>query len=231
LTVLAANVWLGRADTAALAAVLDRERPDFVVISEAAWDYHDKLMPMIAHLEYRAWVSLQRGEPDALGVTVLSAPSAGDVTPASGPESCHRHLRLSGGVLGERVLVAAHLAAPRSRAEARKWRSELNEVARWTRMPLTPIVAGDFNATLDHSLLQAVLGPCRSAAELHGKGLLATYPAQLPRWAGIHIDHVLVPAGTRVTDCAVIDLPGSDHRGVLARFQLPAAPPVRSGVP
>jgi endonuclease/exonuclease/phosphatase (EEP) superfamily protein YafD len=44
----------------------------------------------------------------------------------------------------------------------------------------------------------------------------------VPRWLGIQIDHVLVPADAVTTRFDVLDLAGTDHRAVLARVRLPA---------
>ena len=55
---------------------------------------------------------------------------------------------------------------------------------------------------------------------------MGTYPSTLPRWFGIRIDHVLVPAGTATVDVKVHDMPGSDHRAVVARLVLPAEQPI-----
>ena len=82
-------------------------------------------------------------------------------------------------------------------------------------------MAGDFNATLDNGPLRAALGGCVSAAS-GLDALVGTFPSSLPRWFGIQIDHVFVPRGTTTLDFAVHDLPGSDHRAVVARLRLPA---------
>ena len=54
------------------------------------------------------------------------------------------------------------------------------------------------------------------AARQAGAGYLASYPTD--RWYGpvIGIDHVLVRSAA-ATSVRTVDLPGSDHRGVLAR--------------
>jgi endonuclease/exonuclease/phosphatase (EEP) superfamily protein YafD len=41
---------------------------------------------------------------------------------------------------------------------------------------------------------------------------------ELPRWLGFRIDHVLAGGGIAVRDTRVLDLPGSDHRAVLAHL-------------
>ncbi len=221
LTVLATNVLLGRADAGALASLLEREAPDLVAIPEAGHDYREKLMPLVANLGYRSWVSSAPGVGDGHGVTLLASERAGDLTVEGGPELRGRYLRAGGGILGERSFYAVHPEAPVGRGKTAQWRRDLADIARWTSGPVAPIVAGDFNATLDHTLLRAAMGTGRSAAAGTGRGLVATYPSMWPRWFGIQIDHVLVPAGTATTRFEVVDVPGTDHRAVLVSVRLP----------
>ncbi len=223
LTVLAANVLLGRADTGALASLLEREMPDLVALPESGHDFRDKLIPLVTSLGYRSWVSTAPGVPDGHGVTLLASERAGDVVVAGGPEMQGRHLRATGGILGARSFYAVHPEAPIGRRKTAEWIRDLTDLAGWCRAPLAPIVAGDFNATLDHSPLRSALGGCRSAAAGTGRGLVATFPSLWPRWFGVQIDHVLVPSDSATTRFEIVDLPGSDHRAVLASIRLGAS--------
>ena len=208
---LVANVWLGRADTAALARIVERETPDLVVLPEAGHDYCAKLVPLVAALGYRGTATTGPGIPDGWGVTVLAGPRAAGVRIERRRAMRLPHLEVTGGLLADRTLYAAHTTAPARLGTVWEWRRDLRAAARWTAAG--GIVAGDVNATLDHRLLRAV---GRSAGP-SGRG---TWPSGLPRWAGIRIDHVLLPAGVGSSAAAVHDLPGSDHRAVLARVRL-----------
>jgi len=75
------------------------------------------------------------------------------------------------------------------------------------------IVAGDFNATVDHPAFGELDG-CVDAATIAGRAGVATWPSFTPRWFGAPIDHVLVdPRSWTVVRAAVLDGPGgSDHR-------------------
>ena len=221
LTVLAANVLVGRADTGALATVLERERPDLVSLPEAGPDYRDKLLPLVAELGYQAWASTAPGTSDGEGVVLLAAARMGALTVTSGREMRHRYLRATGGALGERSFFAVHPEAPMGPMRTARWESDLAHIARWCAESPGPIVAGDFNATADNTAFRAVLRHCRSAADGTGQGLVGTFPAGVPSWCGIQIDHVLVPAGARTTRFAVLPVAGSDHRAVLAGISLP----------
>ncbi|MFB9383857.1 endonuclease/exonuclease/phosphatase family protein [Pseudonocardia petroleophila] len=207
--VLVLNVWHGRADPAALAALIGRERPDLVVLPEAGHAYCGRILERVAG--YRGVASLQPGRRDGWGVTVLAGPRAAGVAMEPGHAMRLPHVRVSGGLLGHRALYAVHTTAPARLGVVHDWRRDLRVAAGWSAEGA--IVAGDINATVDHRLLRAV-GP--SAGPL-GAG---TWPARLPRWAGIRIDHVLLPDGAVSTGASVHDVPGSDHRAVVARVRL-----------
>ena len=223
LTVLAANVLVGRADTGALATVLERERPDLVSLPEAGPDYRDKLLPLVAELGYQAWASTAPGTSDGEGVVLLAAARMGALTVTSGREMRHRYLRATGGALGRRSFFAVHPEAPMGPMRTARWESDIAHIARWCAESPGPIVAGDFNATADNAAFRAVLRRCRSAADGTGKGLVGTFPAGVPTWCGIQIDHVLVPEDARTTRFEVLPIAGSDHRAVLAGISLPTA--------
>ncbi|GAA1691933.1 endonuclease/exonuclease/phosphatase family protein [Nonomuraea maheshkhaliensis] len=84
------------------------------------------------------------------------------------------------------------------------------------------IIAGDFNASLDHAALRGVLSRgYKDAADQVGAGLIPTWPAGKRVPPFITIDHVLVDQRVGVQEVSVRDVPGTDHRAVLARLSLP----------
>ena len=84
------------------------------------------------------------------------------------------------------------------------------------------VLAGDFNATLDHSMLRAGMVGCDDAAAQRGDGLIPTWgPTQRTRAIGPQIDHVLATRGIQAASFQVLDLPGSDHHAILATLRLP----------
>ena len=94
--------------------------------------------------------------------------------------------------------------------------------------PATPdgplqILAGDFNATLDHSLLRSLISTgYRDAADVVGKGLVGTWgPYDGDRIPPVTLDRVLADKRIGVADVKVFDLAGSDHRPVMATLILP----------
>jgi endonuclease/exonuclease/phosphatase family metal-dependent hydrolase len=88
------------------------------------------------------------------------------------------------------------------------------------------ILAGDFNATLDHVELRRLLRTgYRDAAAMVGRGLVPTWPYYGHRVAftpKVTIDHVLVDRGIGVRDFDAVTVPLTDHRAIIATVLVPA---------
>jgi endonuclease/exonuclease/phosphatase family metal-dependent hydrolase len=83
------------------------------------------------------------------------------------------------------------------------------------------VLAGDFNATLDHAAFRGVLRlGYADAAQQAGKALTPTWGPP-GRGAVLTLDHVLVDRKSAVLDYSVHIVPGTDHRAVFAEVQLP----------
>lgn len=101
----------------------------------------------------------------------------------------------------------------------RPWRTSfrrLSEHVEATDLPV--ILAGDLNAGLDSGPMRELLSTgLRDASAERGKGLVRTWPAAFPL---LGFDHVLVRDGDRarleVLDVSTPDVPGSDHKAVVA---------------
>jgi hypothetical protein len=124
------------------------------------------------------------------------------------------------------LVESVHPRAPITPPHLGFWRTDLE-----AEPPATPdgplrILAGDFNATLDHAPLRALLRTGYvDAAEATGAGLTGTWgPYDGDRIPPVTIDHVLVDRRIAVREVSVHPLPRSDHRPVLASFTLPASP-------
>ncbi|MEV4106705.1 endonuclease/exonuclease/phosphatase family protein [Nonomuraea sp. NPDC049695] len=84
------------------------------------------------------------------------------------------------------------------------------------------IIAGDFNASLDHAALRGLLARgYKDAADTVGAGLIPTWPANKRVPPIITIDHVLVDRRVGVKEVSVRDVPRTDHRAVLAELTVP----------
>jgi endonuclease/exonuclease/phosphatase (EEP) superfamily protein YafD len=119
------------------------------------------------------------------------------------------------------TIIAVHAVAP-IQWEMPNWRSDLDWLA--GQCTGNVIMAGDFNATVDHlagreASAPAVLGDCRDAALATVSGAVGTWPTFVPPLLGAPIDHVLATPNWRVQGMSVIeseDGAGSDHRPIVA---------------
>ncbi|WP_320065138.1 endonuclease/exonuclease/phosphatase family protein [Micromonospora sp. RTGN7] len=121
-------------------------------------------------------------------------------------------------------IESAHPAAPYAVDQVEFWRTDLEAQPAATPQAGLSILAGDFNATLDHAPLRALLATGYvDAADAAGDGLTGTWgPYDGDPIPPVTIDHVLVDRRVAVRSVAVRPVPGSDHRAVLAELRLPA---------
>jgi endonuclease/exonuclease/phosphatase (EEP) superfamily protein YafD len=87
------------------------------------------------------------------------------------------------------------------------------------------ILAGDFNATLDHAGLRRLLTTgYRDAADVTGKGLVTTWPYYGHKAftvPPVTLDHVLADRRIALRRYRTLALPHTDHRAVYAELTLP----------
>ena len=221
LTVLAFNAFEGSADPVQLAALIAEQQPDLVSISEVGERYLGAFRPMVEQLGYRAETS-STASANVASVTLLVSQRLGDVSLRIGTEtSVFPYLEATGGELGPLRFVAYHAAAP-LRFWMPRWRADLALLAQWCAGTTPAIVAGDFNATLDHSALRAGMAGCADAADQRGAGLMPTWsPTERTQVFGPQIDHVIATAGIAAETFTVHDIDGSDHRAVVTRLRIP----------
>lgn len=208
------------------------EGADVIVLPETTEEFGEDLAVALRDAGDPMWVHTQSFDDisKARSTTLLVSPRLGDYTVVSadwpGPPDNTNTLPT---VVAEPVdgdgprIVAVHAVAP-IRWELRNWRSDLD----WLATLCGPggadvIMAGDFNATLDHFAGRGVdggdLGACHDAAAAQGSAALGTWPTDVPSWLGSPIDHVLASDGWRVVSFRVVgelDDAGSDHRPIVA---------------
>lgn len=119
-------------------------------------------------------------------------------------------------------VVNVHTVAPLTGPDARTWADQLDALAGLVERSPSPVVlAGDFNATLDHAPLDRLVGgDVRDAFEVAGTGLGATWP-RWSRWPGLvpplmRLDHVLVAGDVSVASLEARASVGSDHLRLVA---------------
>lgn len=166
----------------------------------------------------------------ARSTTILISPELGDYVVTSelvpGPPGNTNTLP---SIVAEPVdgngprIIAVHAVAP-IRWELRNWRSDLDWLAEQCAGD-DVIMAGDFNATLDHFAGRGVdggdLGRCTDAADAAGSAALGTWPTDLPPLLGSPIDHVMATSNWAVESFRLLegfDTAGSDHRPIVATF-------------
>ncbi len=215
LTVLALNVKEGSADVSRVTGLIRRLRPELVSLPESGPRYASQLRSALRGTGYRVRSAPDGAVADADAVTVAVAPVLGDVRIVAGPRGVFPSLEVSGGELGRLRFVAFHAAAPVP-ARMDGWVNDLQRLRQWCAAGPPAIVAGDFNATLDHSVFRRAISGCRDAAAELGHGLIATWPSRLPRWLGPQIDHVLVTESLAPVSLDVLDVPGTNHRALVA---------------
>lgn len=127
------------------------------------------------------------------------------------------------------TIVAAHPVAP-TPSNMNTWRSDLDWLG--GQCSGNVVIAGDFNATIDHVAGLAAEGPgsdgtgydlgeCTDGARATGNGAVGTWTTGLPPLLGAQIDHVMASSNWSFSGFEVItaeDRSGSDHRPIVAQL-------------
>lgn len=215
-TILSANVKLGDAQARPLVRLIDRVSPDVIALQEATPWFFEQLRSAGVTRRYRftadhtAWGSI--GYLTLSRTPLTELPGSG--LPGGADGRAWPELRVGGWNL---VLRNVHPRPPLTPAATADWRAMLAAIPAPTGR--ARIVTGDFNATLDHRDLRAVLARgYRDVGELSGNGLDWTWRAGLLR--RLVIDHVLIGPGIGAEDYRLFELPGSDHRAVVVKLRL-----------
>ena len=146
------------------------------------------------------WSSTPLTEEDQLAGTSFAMPSA---------------LVAAGGTDVRVTVVHPHPPMP---TDITTWRTELVELTEQVHADDTPqILAGDFNATYDHAGFRDLLGSrFWDATREWGAGPAVTWPegSQVPPLFAL--DHVVVERDMPVSDVVTMQVPGTDHRALVA---------------
>ncbi|MFI6325123.1 endonuclease/exonuclease/phosphatase family protein [Nonomuraea sp. NPDC050556] len=219
LKVLTINMLFGRADADSIVDLVRKYQPDVLSTQE--------LTPgAVANLD-------EAGLRDLMPHRVLqdewSAGGSGlfakyplkplwDVMPVAGHKMPGAMLSLPGGKPIE--IIDVHPYPPLG-AQVREWREAL-EAFPAASPDTVRVLAGDFNASLDHAELRQLLSRgYKDAADTVGAGLIPTWPANKRVPPIITIDHVLVDQRAGVRAVSVHTVPGTDHRAVFAELTVP----------
>lgn len=219
LDVLSANIHHGTADPAALMDLIARRDPDVVSVQELTPRFARELEQVgMRRLFPHAVLSL-RFHVSGAGIysrLPLRELEEGDPYGFRMPRA---EVLLPDGRAVR--IVDVHPYTPK-RQLLDRWRDGLQSLP--STGEGTPwVLVGDFNATLDHKEMRAVIDRgYRDAGDVTGKGLETTWPKERILLPPVTIDHVLADERMAIADYVVEDLPGSDHRAIYARLGVPA---------
>lgn len=219
--VMTVNLRLGAADPDAVVALVRTRRIDVLALQEFTGEAERALdaAGLGALLPHQS--RAPRGL--ALGSAVYSRlplTATGSREQASGFWQAYGTVIVPGGA---RIRVeSAHPRPPIGRGYDRSWRRDLRDQPRADGSGGEyRLLLGDFNSTLDHAPLLALLASgYRDAAEMTGRGLSPTWPADRWWFPGLVLDHVLVGPGVGVRAHGVDAVTRSDHRAVFAELVL-----------
>lgn len=219
--VMTANLHIGRADPQGVLDAVDRYNVDVLVLEE--------ITPLAlaeldnAGLDRRLGQRAGAPQPGRDGIMLFTNEPLRDFTEidTSSP-GFSVEMTTSSSPLH---ILAVHPAAPNNGVA--RWSNDLDTVVAAARVSRGPtVVAGDFNATLDHPQLQALMGSnYRDASADSGLGWRPTWPSPgnvqlagvgLPPLFGL--DHVFIRGPLEATNAHVRFVPGTDHRALVTRI-------------
>ena len=220
LTIMVANVLGGGADAGDVAQVIRERKPDLVSLPEAQVDVREEIRAQLQGLDYKGYTTQPvKAVESATSVLVSSSLGAVGFDPEGG--TAFGHIVVTGGTLGEIRLIVYHGFPPLPDAVT-TWKQDLQVLRHWCSEDPPTIVAGDFNATLDHAEFRHALGGnCRSVAPAVGGGLVGTWPADQPAVVRTQIDHVVTTRQFQPGGFATYEIVGTDHRAVVATVAVP----------
>jgi endonuclease/exonuclease/phosphatase (EEP) superfamily protein YafD len=210
LSIVHANLLFDNMRMADVARLLERVDADVLTFSEYT--------PHHAHVLREAPVAdayPHRIEMPAALASGTALWSRYPVAPVDPPTT--RHHTVVGDVAGPggplRVIVV-HTQSPV--VHHGQWSADLFTLARFDP-GRTAVMMGDFNASWWHpEFRQLLANGWRDVHQVVGRGLSASWPVdRLVPPAFIRLDHGLVNDGLIVERVADLDIPGSDHRGLL----------------
>lgn len=205
-------------------------RADVVALPETTEELGVEIANLMAEAGMPMWVHTRTFDEEyrATATTLLISPRLGDYEVDEGVgDTAVLPTVVARSLAGGPTIVAAHAVSPAPEpARMAQWRQDLAWLAE--RCDENTIMAGDFNATIDHMAglergrsedFHSVLGACADAAVQRGGGALGTWTAGLSPYLGTQIDHILSTSERRATAFELVqseNRSGSDHRPVFA---------------
>lgn len=216
LVVATSNVHYGTADVAALMRLVRKERIDVLALQEDTPDITIDLEA--AGLRRAMPYGIVQPAPGAAGISLYSR------YPVTAVPRVRGDRRTVGGLVqlpsgGSIHVRSTHPPPPFTNGTMKRWEATTRAMVRTTRsVPAPAVLAGDFNATLDHHPFGALIDAgFRDAADEAGQAWRPTWTNG--RWATLTLDHILVPRSVAVRRVGIHDLAGTDHDVVVAELR------------
>lgn len=219
LRVMAVNLYLGQADARTIVDLVRQQEIDILSMPEltpAAVSALDRAGLWEA-LPYRVFDDRPGGDGSGVAANVPLR----KVTPM--PDTVLASPSVIADMPGndDVELTAVHMQPPLYDDDIPTWREELANLPKATPGDDVRILAGDFNASLDHVAFRDIIDRgYADAGDETGKGLESTW-SNLPSGPPLTIDHIVVDARCAISSYAVHDVPGSDHNAIIAEVVLP----------
>jgi endonuclease/exonuclease/phosphatase (EEP) superfamily protein YafD len=217
LRIMASNLYFGRADAKTIVQLVRDNQVDVLNLLELT-SRAVKEFEQAGLFDLLPYHVLDTNGGGATGSGIASRYPLAELSLVGTTTFAQPSIRVDLGAASVEV-VAVHPISPT--ADAGAWKEELGKLPLPATDGTPRILAGDFNATLDHSAFRRLLdGGYVDAGESRGDGYTATWPSRLFP-PPVTIDHVLVDPRTAVADYRVFDIPDSDHKAVFASLTLP----------
>ena len=217
LRVLTANLYQQPRAARSLAAIVRREKPDVVSVQELTPAMARELGALLPH-------RVIDPRPGGFGTGLYSRTPLDRRDAPRGQKVTVAEVSTRGGGVASPQVWSVHPLVPSRESHMAEWQADLRALPPATDETVR-ILAGDFNATLDHAELRRVIDRGYvDAAAVVGAGLHPTWPAGRRIPPPVTVDHVLADERAGVRSVHVLALAGSDHRAVLAELALPESP-------
>lgn len=219
LRMMTANIHKSKVDPDLIAELVRREQIDLLSLQELTVEGAVGLARSGVARELPFRVLSLRG--DAYGSGIYSRYPLLSREPPDTIRQAEGILRLPGTSV---EVFCVHPYPPTGSSTVDLWRRSVRDLPPAEPHGRLRVLAGDFNATLDHDVLRDLIDSgYRDAGDAEGKGLLFTWPNDRSFPALVAIDHILADRRIAIDDFEVHDLPGSDHRAVIASLLLPSS--------
>jgi endonuclease/exonuclease/phosphatase (EEP) superfamily protein YafD len=218
LRIFTGNLKKGHAEPAPLYRAIRSSKADVITLQEAS-DSNIAELRALGLIKTHPYV-VEAGEESGFANFTISRWPMTENKDSFARTGRWTGIRLGGGGRGL-TFYNFHSRSPTDPSREAEWSAALGSLPGSRSIDgQLRIISGDFNATVDHRAFRSVLARgYQDAGSKTGNGLKWTW--QLSRLTRLVIDHVLYPDAVEIESYEVVDLPGSDHRGLAVTLRLP----------